>query len=104
MSYNLVQWDNTNNRVKRSSLPSPDFRAGRQSVGSGATSVSVTFSSAIANTNYPPICTWQNTTDTHPQFQPLVITAFSTTGFTVSWNVATDTANYSINWQVMVNN
>lgn len=99
-----VQWDSTNNRFKRSASSVADYRAGQQTVGSGATSVSVTFSSAIASTSYAPVCSWINTSDGSPQFQPIVITAFSTTGFTASWNVATDTANYIISWQVTVNN
>lgn len=100
MALTQVAFDNTNNRLKRQAGAVPDFRAGRTSVGSAQTSINVTFSSAIPGTTYIPVCSWQNTTDTTPQFQPIVITAFSTTGFTATWNVPTDTANYSLNWQV----
>lgn len=103
MALTQVAYDNTNDRLKRQTTVPVDFRAGRQSVGSAQTTVSVTFSTAVANTSYVPIVTWQNTTDSTPQFQPVVITAFSTTGFTATWNVPTDSANYSINWMILVN-
>jgi hypothetical protein len=96
-------WDDTNKRMKRSTAPAPDYRAGSASVSASATSVSVTFSSALASTNYAIICTWMNTVDSNPQLQPFVVTAFSTSGFTVSWNAPTDTANYKINWQAIAN-
>jgi hypothetical protein len=97
-----VAWDNTNDRIKRLPLAVPDFRAGRETVSSSATTVNVTFSTALDNTSYAVVCTWQNTTDATPQFQPIVITALSTSGFTARWNVPTDSANYSLNWQVLV--
>lgn len=102
MALTQVAFDNTNNRLKRQTTVPVDFRAGRQAVSSAQSSVNVTFSTAVT-TAYVVTASWQNTTDSNPQFQPIVITAFSTTGFTATWNVPTDTANYSINWIVMVN-
>ena len=80
------------------------YRAGSQSIGSGVTTVSVTYSSAMPNTSYAITCNFVNTTDTNVQFQPIEITAFSTTGFTAKWNGATATANYSLMWHVIANN
>jgi hypothetical protein len=102
VSLNAVAFDNVGNKLERQTTIPIDFRAGRAAVSSSASSVAVTFSTAIT-TSYVPVCSWQNTTDSTPQFQPIVITAFSTTGFTASWNVPTDSANYSINWFVSVN-
>lgn len=102
MALTQVAFDNTNNRLKRQTTIPVDFRAGQKTVSSGVTTVSVTFSTAVT-TSYVPTCTWMNTTDANPQFQPVVITAFSTTGFTATWNVPTDSANYVLNWIVMVN-
>jgi hypothetical protein len=61
----------------------------------------VTFATALPSTNYAVVCTWQNTTDPFPQYQPVSVTALTINGFTLSWNAPTDTANYSINWIVM---
>lgn len=102
MAQNSVSFDNSTNRLKRQTTVPVDFRAGRQAVGSAQTTVSVTFSTAVT-TSYIPVCSWQNTTDSTPQFQPIAITAFTTTGFTATWNAPTDSANYSINWMVLVN-
>ena len=100
MAYTSVAWDNTNNRLKRlTTSAAPDIRSGRNTLASGASSVTVTFSSAVASTSYSVTCTWYNTTDTNPQFQPIDVTAQSTTGFTAKWNAPTDTANYAIAWQ-----
>jgi hypothetical protein len=73
-------------------------RSGTASISSGVTSKSVTFSTAFASTNYSINCNLMNTTDASPQFQPITITAKSTTGFTASWNVATDSANYNLEY------
>lgn len=102
MSLALVQWDNVDNKFKVGGA-SPDFRAGRSNIGAGVTSLTVTFSSAISSTNFAVTCTWYNTTDSFPQQQPFVVTAFSTAGFTVSWNAPTDSTNYRISWLVMQN-
>ena len=81
-----------------------NYRAGTTTISNGGTSVSVTFSSAMASTSYAVTATISNTTDTNPQFIPVTITAISTTGFTAKWNLATDTANYSLQWTVLANN
>lgn len=100
MAYTSVAWDGVNNRLKRlTTSVAPDIRAGRTAVGSSASSLAVVFSTAVANTSYAVVCTWYNVTDSTPQFQPLNVTVQSTTGFTVSWNAPTDTANYAISWQ-----
>jgi len=80
------------------------YRSGTQAIGSGVTTVSVTYSTAFANTSYAITCNFINTTDTNTQFQPIEITAFSTTGFTVKWNSPTATANYSLVWHAIANN
>jgi hypothetical protein len=96
----LVQWDDVKNKYKRGGS-APDFRAGRSNVGQGVTSLAVTFASALSDTDYAVTVSWQNTQDSGHQIQPLVITSFSTTGFTVNWASPTDTANYKLNWIVL---
>jgi hypothetical protein len=70
-------------------------------VTNGTTSKVVTIGATLANTNYKVSVNWENLTDTNPLYQPLVITAKTTTTFTVSWNLATDSANYSLDWLVV---
>jgi hypothetical protein len=63
----------------------------------------ITFSTAFPDTNYQVIAQLVNTTDTNPQFQPITITAKSTTGFTAKWPVGVDSANYSLSYIAMAN-
>jgi hypothetical protein len=42
-----------------------------------------------------------NTVDVTPQFQPMTVTAKSTTGFTASFNAPTDSGNYKLDWLVL---
>lgn len=101
MAVYAVSFDDATSRLKKAAVGLPDFRSGRVTIGSGASTISVTFSTALPNTNYAVQCTWHNTTDSNPQFQPVIVTSFSTTGFTAKWNAPTDTANYSLNWQAL---
>ena len=100
MALALVQWDDVENKYKRGGA-APNFRAGRSNVGQGVTSLAVTFGTSLPDTNYTVIVTWQNTVGSFPQQQPLVVTAFSVSGFTVAWPAPTDSTNYRINWLVM---
>jgi len=79
-------------------------RAGNDSITNGATSKAVTFSTALASTNYAITATIVNTTDASPMFIPIAITAKSTTGFTATWNVGVDSANYVLSWSATLNN
>lgn len=70
------------------------FAAGSSSLGSGVQSVSVTFSTAFPDTNYAIAHSFLNTTDALLTFLQGIITAKSTSGFTMTFNAPTDTANY----------
>jgi hypothetical protein len=85
-------------------LTSLGIRAGQTSISSGVATQAVTFSSTLGSTSYAVTVNMVNTTDSSPQFQPIVVTAQSATGFTASWNVNTLTANYVLNWQAILNN
>lgn len=69
-------------------------------VSSGATSIVVTFPLALQTANAAPrIVAWIfDSTDANPQFQPVVITARSSTGFTATWNEPTSSANYVLGY------
>ena len=102
MSLSLVQWDTSKNSYVRGGV-APTFRAGVSAVGAGVQSLAVTFSSALPDTSYAVVPSWMNTTGGGftPQQQPLIVTAFTTTGFTVSWSAPTDASTYLINWIVI---
>jgi hypothetical protein len=76
---------------------------GSVTVSSGATSATVSFPATLQTGNSTPnVVAWLiDTTDTNPQFQPTTITAYSSTGFTVTWNAPTATANYIIAYHVV---
>lgn len=76
--------------------------SGSQSVAlsSGVSSVSVTFSNAFGSTNYVPLWSISNVTDATPIFVLGIITAMSSSGFTVTFNAPTDTANYVFNYLI----
>ena len=59
-------------------------------VGTNTTSVTATLPAAYGNTNYAVIAVMSNVLDPNPQFQPLLVTALSST---LSWNVPTTTGN-----------
>jgi hypothetical protein len=79
------------------------IRAGRAAIATATSTSVVTFSTALANTNYAVNHTFENTTDTDPIFLQAMITAKSTTGFTATFNAPTDSANYVMNWQAIAN-
>jgi len=72
------------------------------SIGLGVTSIAVVFPSLLPGTNYVVVPSMVNITDANPQFQDIVITNKSTSGFTASWNAPTDTANYVLGYIVPV--
>ena len=63
-------------------------------IGSGANSVTVNLPINYNTSSYGVITGMINTTDSNPQFQPLLITAKTDTSFTVSFNAGTLTSNY----------
>lgn len=66
------------------------------SLSSGVSNVTVTFPAAIGNSTYRVAAWIYNSTDANPQFQPVTITARTSTTFTATWNAPTDSANYKI--------
>jgi hypothetical protein len=70
-------------------------------LASGSASQSFTFSSTIIGTFVLIVGAVQNTVDATPIFLQSVVTAVSSTGFTVLFNVAPDTANYNLPYVVV---
>lgn len=75
-------------------------RADQVAIASGAQSVAVVFSSAMADTNYAVSFSIGNTVDATPIFLSVVRVTKLTTGFTATFNAPTDTANYVLDYQV----
>lgn len=88
---------------KATSLSNLGVRSGSTSISNASTSVTIAYSSTLGTTNYSLTGTMLNTTDSLPQYQPLVVTALSATGATFSWNEATDSANYVLHWKAIIN-
>jgi len=74
---------------------------GREAIANGASTVSVTFAAALANTNYTVNATMENTADSPPSIYAFIVSAKTTTGFTVTFMGDIDSANYRLNWTVI---
>ena len=66
----------------------------------GSISVTVVFPTPLSATTYVVIAQLVNKTDPDPDFQPITITNKTTTGFTATWNMPLDTANYLLDYVV----
>ena len=77
------------------------YEHGRQAIGDGASTVSIVFASALANTNYTVNCTMENTSDSPPSIYAHIVSAKLTTGFSALFMGDMDSANYILNWSVI---
>lgn len=75
-------------------------RAGRQTMSSAVSTVSVTFSATWPDTDYVISHVFENLTDTDPIFLQGVITSRLASGFTMRLNAETDSANYVMHWSI----
>lgn len=73
------------------------------SLASGSISQSFTYTNTLLSAYAPILGAIINTIDATPIFLQAIVTAFSTTGFTVTFNVAPDTANYKLPYIVVAN-
>lgn len=90
-------WDSSGNIANSSDLEAVPTEKKTVALSNGSTSKAVTFTETFTAAPVV-IATIQNTSDSNPQFQPVVVTAVSSSGFTVKWNAALDTANYELNY------
>ena len=75
-----------------------DTRAQRIALAGGTTSATVAFSSDLGTTDYSLACNLSNIVDTVKVFQPITVTNYMTSGFTVQWNDPLDSSNYYLNY------
>lgn len=71
-------------------------RSGNDSISSGVSQTTITFSSPLPTSNYVVMAEMNNIVDASPQFQTIQVTNKTVNGFTVKWNANTDTANYTL--------
>jgi hypothetical protein len=86
----VLSWTNVN--------PS---KAGTVTLSISTTTKAITFATARANALYTVMWNFRNTTDSTPAQRAWNVIAQSTTGFTVEWNDALDTANYNGDWAIL---
>jgi len=77
------------------------YEHGRQAISNGSSQVTVTFSTALSNTNYTVNVSLENTTDSPPSIYAFIVSSKTTTGFTVTFMGDIDSANYVLNWSVI---
>lgn len=74
-------------------------KSGSVALGNAASSVAVVYSGALSSALIP-IFSFANITDGEPIFLSGYVSAYSTSGFTVTFNAPTDSANYIFNYAV----
>jgi len=75
-------------------------RKGKQAIPNGVAQVSVGFAD-IGDTDYIVNATMANTTDSPPSIYAYIVSATTTSGFTVSFIGDMDSANYVLHWSVL---
>lgn len=73
-------------------------KAGVTPVPNGSDTITVTFATALANTQYAPQLTMMNLADSFPIFFSVQVVTFTINGFVAKLNAPTDTGNYSVAW------
>ena len=71
------------------------------SLASGSISQSFVYTTPLVANQAPLIGQIMNSVDASPIFLQGIVTAFSTTGFTITFNVAPDTANYKLAYIIL---
>ncbi len=74
-------------------------KAGSVALANAASSIAVVYSGALSSALIP-IFSFANVTDAEPIFLEGVVSAYSTAGFTVTFNAPTDSVNYIFNYAV----
>ena len=109
MAERILAYDDVEERMVRTTKDPSDIasgadsRIGCETVGSGVKTLSATYTTPLADTNYSLNVSWENTVDASPLFQPFMITTKLTTGFTIEWSVDTDTTNYELCYNASTN-
>lgn len=76
-------------------------RSGVQALSSGVGSILITFTNAMHTADYSISWSIKNITDSDPIFIQGIVTAQSASGFTITFNTDTDSANYVLHYQAV---
>jgi hypothetical protein len=71
---------------------------GQVSVSSGVNSITISLPINYGSTGYAIVATIQNTSDSFPQYQPLLLSAKGDSSVTISWNIPTDVSSYVLSY------
>lgn len=82
-------------------VPLKAFHMEEFAVPNGVNSVTPVYRIPENGANYGLVAALQNTLDGSPQFQPLVVSVKSSTGFSALWNNNTDSGNYVLSYMRM---
>jgi hypothetical protein len=75
-------------------------RYGITDIGDGVSFIIVSFAD-IGVTNYVVNATLENTSDSPPSIYPFIVSAKTSSSFTVSFSGDIDSANYKLNWSIL---
>lgn len=75
-------------------------RYGITDIGDGVSFITVSFAD-IGATNYVVNATLENTSDSPPSIYPFIVSAKTSSSFTVSFSGDIDSANYKLNWSIL---
>lgn len=75
-------------------------RAQSVALGGSVSAATATFSTPMANANYALVTSISNVVDANPIDLWIIETAKTSSGFTVTFNAPTDTANYVLEYVV----
>jgi len=81
-------------------VPALQTVPGETVIPAAQTTITTLFALPLPSTNYAVSAMLVDYTDPNPQFQPVTITAKTTSGFTALWNDPTDSANYRLAYHV----
>lgn len=99
-----LRWNSDGDGLENVSLLAADAAQcehGIETLGNGVTSVSVIFTTSMADPDYTPGFSFINTADTNPIIMQGQVTAQSQGGFTVTFLQATDSTNYKMAWSAL---
>lgn len=112
MALRVVAWNDVAQRLVRTDKDPADIiggvvldtiDAGSVNITAGATSKTVTYNITFSSADaYALVVNLTNLVDGSTQYQPVIVTSKTTTGFTAIWNVPTDSGNYYIDYIAVI--
>jgi hypothetical protein len=112
MALRVVAWNDIAQRLVRTDKDPADIVGGvvldtidmgSVAITTGSTSKTVTYNITFSSADaYALVVNLTNLVDGSVQFQPVIVTSKTTTGFTAIWNAPTDSGNYYIDYIAVV--